>query len=95
MSPINKNIENMNVIRNLVLAATIAAFCSCTVKQNEVTVIEGSNPISPMGVYIADPTARVWEDGKMYIYGSRDESLDYYCSKIYAASEGSGSMASG
>jgi hypothetical protein len=83
MSPINKNIENMNVIRNLVLAATIAAFCSCTVKQNEVTVIEGSNPISPMGVYIADPTARVWEDGKMYIYGSRDESLDYYCSKIY------------
>ena len=56
MSPINKNIENMNVIRNLVLAATIAAFCSCIVKQDEVTVIEGSNPISPMGVYIADPT---------------------------------------
>lgn len=36
-----------------------------------------------MGVYIADPTARVWEDGRMYIYGSRDESPDYYCSKIY------------
>jgi hypothetical protein len=42
-----------------------------------------NNPISPMGVYIADPTARVWEDGKLYIYGSRDESTNYYCSKEY------------
>ena len=30
------------------------------------------NPIVPAGVYIADPTARVWEDGKLYIYGSLD-----------------------
>ncbi|NJK96843.1 MAG: glycosyl hydrolase family 43, partial [Bacteroidales bacterium] len=28
------------------------------------------NPICPIGTYIADPTARVWADGKMYIYGS-------------------------
>jgi hypothetical protein len=38
------------------------------------------NPIIPAGVYIADPTARVWEDGKLYIYGSLDESTEYYCS---------------
>lgn len=38
------------------------------------------NPISPPGVYIADPTARVWNDGRLYIYGSLDESCDYYCS---------------
>ena len=38
------------------------------------------NPISPPGVYIADPTARVWNDGNIYIYGSLDESPDYYCS---------------
>jgi len=38
------------------------------------------NPISPPGVYIADPTARVWNDGKLYIYGSLDESCDDYCS---------------
>ena len=53
------------------------------VKLHEPQAIELHNPISPMGVYIADPTARVWEDGKLYIYGSRDESPNYYCSKNY------------
>lgn len=38
------------------------------------------NPITPPGMYIADPEAHVWEDGKLYIYGSRDESDDYWCS---------------
>ena len=38
------------------------------------------NPISPAGVYIADPSAHVWNDGSLYIYGSLDESFDYYCS---------------
>ena len=38
------------------------------------------NPIVPPGVYIADPSAHVWEDGNMYVYGSTDESTDYYCS---------------
>ena len=42
--------------------------------------IKGQNPIVPAGMYIADPSAHVWKDGKMYIYGSRDESPDYYCS---------------
>lgn len=41
------------------------------------------NPISPPGVYIADPTARVWKDGKLYIYGSVDEDCSYYCSHSY------------
>jgi len=38
------------------------------------------NPIVPAGVYIADPSAHVWKDGKMYIYGSNDESTNYWCS---------------
>lgn len=38
------------------------------------------NPICPPGLNIADPTARVWKDGKLYVYGSRDESVNYYCS---------------
>ncbi len=42
--------------------------------------IKSQNPIVPAGMYIADPSAHVWKDGKMYIYGSRDESPDYYCS---------------
>ena len=41
------------------------------------------NPIVPPGLYMADPTARVWEDGRLYIYGSVDESVDYYCSHRY------------
>jgi arabinoxylan arabinofuranohydrolase len=38
------------------------------------------NPIVPAGVYIADPSAHVWQDGKLYVYGSLDESTQYYCS---------------
>jgi len=45
-----------------------------------VTHVFSQNPIVPPGVYIADPSAHVWQDGKLYIYGSRDESPDYYCS---------------
>ena len=40
----------------------------------------GQNPICPPGMYIADPSAHVWKDGKMYVYGSRDENPGYYCS---------------
>lgn len=42
--------------------------------------LSAQNPISPPGVYIADPSARVWEDGKLYVYGSLDETTEYYCS---------------
>jgi beta-xylosidase len=51
-----------------------------------VSVIQAvlpQNPICPAGVYIADPSARVWNDGKLYIYGSLDESCDDYCSNRY------------
>jgi hypothetical protein len=42
--------------------------------------LAAQNPISPEGVYIADPTARVWPDGRLYIYGSTDENHQYWCS---------------
>jgi beta-xylosidase len=42
--------------------------------------LHAQNPIVPAGVYIADPSAHVWKDGKIYIYGSNDESVNYYCS---------------
>ena len=38
------------------------------------------NPIVPPGRYMADPSARVFGDGKLYLYVSVDESPDYYCS---------------
>jgi len=44
------------------------------------TVSFSQNPICPSGLNIADPSTRVWNDGRLYVYGSRDESLDYYCS---------------
>ncbi len=43
-------------------------------------VISAQNPISPPGLYIADPTARVWDDGNLYIYGSLDKTCGLYCS---------------
>ncbi|MDR0699977.1 MAG: hypothetical protein LBG28_12325, partial [Tannerella sp.] len=46
-------------------------------------VMSGQNPVSPPGVYIADPTARVDADGKMYIYGSLDTIPGSYCSERY------------
>ncbi len=44
------------------------------------SLLSAQNPICPIGTYIADPTARVWQDGKLYIYGSTDENPGYYCS---------------
>ena len=41
------------------------------------------NPIIPPGTYLADPSARVWKDGKLYIYSTKDESPTYMCSTTY------------
>lgn len=41
------------------------------------------NPISPPGVYIADPEARQMPDGRVYVYGSRDEPANAWCSHTY------------
>ena len=41
------------------------------------------NPITPMGVYIADPSSRVMPDGRLYIYGSTDLTPERYCSREY------------
>lgn len=41
------------------------------------------NPILPLEHHIPDGEAHVMPDGKLYIYGSYDESSDYYCSGEY------------
>lgn len=41
------------------------------------------NPIVPPGVYMADPAAQVWEDGRLYLYCSVDETGNWYCSRKY------------
>lgn len=45
-----------------------------------MTGMQAQNPIFPPGLYIADPSSHVWKDGKLYIYGSRDENPAWYCS---------------
>ncbi len=45
--------------------------------------IFSQNPISPPGIYLADPEAHVWKDGRVYVYGSVDESVDYWCSHTH------------
>ncbi len=62
---------NRNKMKKIIIAVFIAVFFS---------VAFPHNPIVPPGVYIADPSVHVWGDGKLYLYGSLDESTDYYCS---------------
>lgn len=45
--------------------------------------LSAQNPIVPAGIYVADPAAHVWNDGRIYVYISVDESVDYYCSYRY------------
>lgn len=49
----------------------------------EVSGVYAQNPLSPFGVYVADPTARVMSDGRLYIYGSTDLERNVYCSNLY------------
>ena len=58
----------------------LAVICVITILVLSTGMLFAQNPITPSGVYIADPSAHVWPDGKMYIYGSLDESCQYYCS---------------
>ena len=47
-------------------------------------VSEAQNPIVPSGKYCADPSAHQWQKGgPLFVYGSRDEAKDYYCSYNY------------
>lgn len=43
-------------------------------------LVIAQNPISPPGYYLADPSARSWNDSTLYLYTSTDESCDYWCS---------------
>lgn len=46
-------------------------------------VTRALNPISPPGLYIADPEVRLMPDGRIYVYGSRDEPGNAWCSRSY------------
>ena len=53
---------------------------------DKVTVVSTNrmlNPIAPPGLYIADPAVRQMPDGRVYVYGSRDEPGNAWCSRSY------------
>lgn len=42
------------------------------------------NPALPLEHFVPDPEARVWSDGRLYVYGSYDISANsFYCSREY------------
>ena len=45
----------------------------------------GQNPIIPEGNFMADPSAHVWNDSVIFVYGSVDESATGWCSPHYKA----------
>lgn len=47
------------------------------------SIVRAMNPVCPEGVYIADPEVRQMPDGKVYLYGSRDEQVTGWCSHSY------------
>ncbi len=53
------------------------------VRSLSVTADRMLNPIVPPGVYIADPEVRQMPDGRIYLYGSRDEPGTAWCSHSY------------
>lgn len=57
-----------------------------TLNKDSIPVISASrmlNPVSPPGLYIADPEVRQMPDGRIYLYGSRDEPGKTWCSNSY------------
>lgn len=52
-------------------------------KASLVSTHRALNPIAPPGVYIADPEVRQMPDGRVYVYGSRDEPGNAWCSHSY------------
>ncbi|WP_456088491.1 family 43 glycosylhydrolase [Parabacteroides sp.] len=48
-----------------------------------VSMHRALNPIAPPGVFIADPEVRQMPDGRVYVYGSRDEPGNSWCSNSY------------
>ena len=86
----------MSRIRLSILAAlcVLPVFLSCRDNRQNVEVVLhqdrepvqagefGYNPICPMGVYMADPSAKVL-DGRLYVACSLDLNLDLWCSAYH------------
>lgn len=71
------------IFLGLISSCFISAFCAAQKTKPIIATCRMLNPISPPGLYIADPAVRVMPDGKIYLYGSRDEPGNAWCSHSY------------
>lgn len=63
------------------LASGIGTSSSSNEKQDEDLCWRLScNPIIPEGTFFSDPAPRIGPDGTLWLFGSRDEKCDIYCS---------------
>ena len=62
------------------LINAITARCGISLFLLVILKLHAANPIVPPGIHIADPSAHVWQDGRLYVYGSTDEKPNHYCS---------------
>jgi len=67
---------NYNLISRFKIALFVCNLISCC-------WLNAQNPISPEGIFLADPSAHVWQDGSVYLYGSVDKKPDDFCSEEY------------
>lgn len=81
--------KQKNKLSAILLLSVLVLFTACTkemqTKENPMGIATTRmlNPIVPTGVYIADPEVKVMPDGRLYLYGSRDEPGNYWCSHSY------------
>lgn len=79
------NLKNLYVLGSSLLIMG----CSATTKDisqvyTEVApAVYALNPIVPPGMYIADPEVRQMPGGRIFLYGSRDEPGNSWCSESY------------
>ncbi len=68
--------------RRGILLSMMAGVALCGASADgEVDVHLGVNPIVPDGEYLSDPAPRVGPDGRLYLFGSRDESPGKWCNR--------------
>lgn len=67
--------KTANVVFSISFFICILLLVENTAAQNNKSfdVCRMYNPICPPGVYIADPEVHQMPDGRIYLYGSRDE----------------------
>ena len=82
-----KNYHKLFILINLLY---VSVCCSCgkneQLEKKDSLVLANTkllNPIAPPGLYIADPEVRQMPDGRIYLYGSRDEPGNAWCSHAY------------